>query len=303
MESKQNFKEELIATAKAIVRPGFGILAADESTGTIGKRFAPIGLENTEENRRNYREMLFVTEDMEKSISGVIMYDETLRQNASDGTPFPELLKSKGVISGIKVDMGVKIIGGTHDETATQGIDNLGDRCAEYYQLGARFAKWRAVLKIDVANHCPSVTAITENAHNLARYASICQDNGLVPIVEPEVLCDGTHTIEECADATERVMAGVMKALLDQHILIEGMLLKPNMVTSGKSAEVQASPEEVAWYTVRTFGRTLAPNVPGIVFLSGGQSEEQASVNLSACNKLEGVPKPWALSFSFGRAL
>lgn len=197
----------------------------------------------------------------------------------------------------------MKIIGGTHDETATQGIDDLGARCAEYYSLGARFAKWRSVLKIDTAKGCPSTTACVENAHNLARYASICQDNGLVPIVEPEILCDGTHTIEECAQATELVMAYVMKALLDQNVLIEGMLLKPNMVTPGKECDKKATEGEIAFQTIKSLGRTLVPNVPGVVFLSGGQSEEQASLNLNAMNKIEGVRKPWALSFSYGRAL
>lgn len=302
MESN-TYKEELIATAKAIVRPGFGILAADESTGTIGKRFAPIGLENTEDNRRRYRELLFTTEGLENHISGVILFDETIRQSSSTGVKFPELLKSKGIIPGIKVDKGVKPISGTNGETATQGIDDLDIRAAEYYELGARFAKWRAVLKIDTENHCPTERAITENAHNLARYARICQDHGLVPIVEPEILCDGTHSIEDCANATEKVMAGVMKALWDQGVIIEGMLLKPNMVTSGKEAENRAPAGDVAWMTVRSFGRTLAPNVPGIVFLSGGQSEEEASVNLNAMNALDGVVKPWALSFSYGRAL
>lgn len=214
-----------------------------------------------------------------------------------------DVIREKGLIAGIKVDKGVKPIMGTKGETATQGIDDLGTRCAEYYALGARFAKWRAVLKIDVENHLPSITAITENAHNLARYASICQENGLVPIVEPEILCDGTHSIEACAEASERTMAAVMKALLDQHVLIEGMLLKPNMITSGKDCATVSTPSEVAWYTVRTFGRTLVPNVPGITFLSGGWSEEDASVYLNAINQLDGVPKPWRLSFSFGRAL
>ena len=303
MESKNTYKQELIATAKAITRKGYGILAADESTGTIGKRFAPINVENTEENRRAYRELLFTSPGLENYISGVIMFEEQLDQKDSNGTKFPALLKELGIISGIKVDKGVKIIGGTKDETATQGIDNLGERCAEFYEKGCRFAKWRAVLRIDVENKLPSKVAAVENAHNLARYASICQDNGLVPIVEPEVLCDGTHSIEECAEATERVMAEVTKALMDQGVFAEGMLLKPNMITSGTEAEVKATPEEVAWYTVRTFGRTLVPNVPGIVFLSGGQSEEQASINLNALNKLEGVSKPWAMTFSFGRAL
>jgi len=303
MESGNPFKEELIATAKAIVRPGFGILAADESTGTIGERFKSIGVENTPENRRAYRELLLNTPGIENYISGFLMFDETLRYTTPEGKKFGDLIREKGLIAGIKVDKGVKPIAGTLGETATQGIDDLGARCKEYYDLGARFAKWRAVLKIDVTNKLPSVVAITENAHNLARYASICQENGLVPIVEPEILSDGTHTIEDCAEATERVMAAVMKALLDQKVLLEGMLLKPNMVTSGKEAAHVSTPSEVAWYTVRSFGRTLVPNVPGITFLSGGWSEEDASVYLNAINQLEGVVKPWRLSFSFGRAL
>lgn len=250
MESGNPFKDELIATAKAIVRPGFGILAADESTGTIGDRFKSIGVENTPENRRAYRELLLNTPGIENYISGFLMFEETLKYTFADGKKMGDKIREKGLIAGIKVDKGTKVIAGTLGETATQGIDDLGARCKEYYDLGARFAKWRAVLKIDVANKLPSTLAITENAHNLARYASICQENGLVPIVEPEILSDGTHSIEACAEATERVMAGVMKALLDQKVLIEGMLLKPNMVTSGKEAEHVSTPAEVAWYTV-----------------------------------------------------
>lgn len=303
MEKLTPFKEELIANARAICRPGFGILAADESTGTIGNRFSKINVENIEENRRKYRELLFTTPGMEEHISGVIMYEETLGQSTADGKPFVDLLKEKGVIPGIKVDAGIVIISGTHDETATQGLDKLGDRCKKFYEKGARFAKWRAVLKIDVKNNCPSECAIAENAHTLARYASICQENGLVPIVEPEVLCDGTHTIEECADASERVFASVVKELHDQGVLLEGALLKPNMITPGMDCETKATPSEVAFYTVRTLSRTIPAALPGVMFLSGGQSEEDASVQLNAMNKLEGVPKPWSLSFSFGRAL
>lgn len=303
MEAKQDFKEELMATAKAIARPGFGILAADESTGTIGKRFAPIEVENTEPNRRTYRELLFTSPDIEKYISGVIMFEETLDQETKDGKNFVEYLKEKNIITGIKVDKGVVIVGGTEDETATQGLDKLGERCAEFYAKGARFAKWRAVLKIDVAKNCPSELAIYENAHGLARYASICQDNGLVPIVEPEVLCDGAHTIEECAEASERVYAGVVKALQDQKVFLEGALLKPNMITPGKEAAEKATPGEIAFYTVRTLSRTIPAAMPGIHFLSGGQSEEEASQNLNAMAKLTDVPKPWYLSFSYGRAL
>jgi fructose-bisphosphate aldolase class I len=303
MESKNTYKEELIATARAIARPGFGILAADESTGTIGKRFAPINVENTESNRRTYRELLFTAPDVEKYISGVIMYEETLDQSTKDGKNFVELLTEKNILTGIKVDTGVVIIGGTEDETATQGLDKLGDRCADYYAKGARFAKWRAVLKIDTKTNCPSEVAIAENAHGLARYASICQDNGLVPIVEPEVLCDGTHTIEECAEASERVYAAVIKELQDQKVLLEGCLLKPNMITPGKECAEKASAAEIAFYTLRTLSRTVPAAIPGIHFLSGGQSEEEASQNLNAMAKLEGVPKPWYVSFSYGRAL
>lgn len=303
MESKKGFKEELMATAKAITRPGFGILAADESTGTIAKRFEKINVENTEENRRAYRELLFTSPDIEKYISGVIMYEETLGQATSDGKNFVELLHDKNIIAGIKVDAGVVILGGTDDETATQGLDKLADRCAEYYKKGCRFAKWRAVLKIDTNSGCPSELAILENAHGLARYASICQDNGLVPIVEPEVLVDGTHTIEECAEASERVFAGVVKALHDHHVFLEGALLKPNMITPGMSSEQKCTAQEIAFWTVRTLSRTIPAAMPGIHFLSGGQSEEEASQNLNAMAKLEDVPKPWYLSFSYGRAL
>lgn len=303
MESKASFKEELMATAKAIARPGFGILAADESTGTIGKRFEGINVENNEENRRNYRELLFTSPDIEKYISGVILYDETLGQATKDGKNFVELLQEKNIIPGIKVDAGVVIIGGSEDETATQGLDKLADRCAEYYKKGCRFAKWRAVLKIDVKTNCPSEMAIQENAHGLARYASICQDNGLVPIVEPEVLVDGTHSIEECAEASERVFAIVVKALQDQKVFLEGALLKPNMITSGMSCDKKATAGEIAFYTIRTLSRTIPAAMPGVHFLSGGQSEEEASQNLSAMAQLEGVPKPWYLSFSYGRAL
>lgn len=303
MEAKNTYKDELIATARAIARPGFGILAADESTGTIGKRFDSIGVENNVDNRRAYRELLFTSPDIEQHISGVIMYEETMKQSTTDGKNFVELLAEKGILTGIKVDAGVVIIGGTEDETATQGLDKLGERCAAFYKQGARFAKWRAVLKIDTKTGCPSDIAIAENAHGLARYASICQDNGLVPIVEPEVLCDGTHTIEECAEASERVFAAVIKELQDQKVLLEGSLLKPNMITPGMDCETKATPADIAFYTVRTLSRTIPAAIPGVHFLSGGQSEEEASQNLNAMAKLEGVPKPWYLSFSYGRAL
>lgn len=231
MVEKKSFKDELIENARRIVRPGFGILAADESTGTIGQRFDKIQVENTEENRRAYRDLLFTAEGIENYISGVILFEETLGQKSADGTPFPELLKSKGILPGIKVDKGLVIIPGTNDENSTTGLDGLADRCRGYYEKGARFAKWRAVVKI--GNGRPSEAAVLETAHTLARYAAICQENGLVPIVEPEILQDGDHSIEVCAEVSERVFRKVVQALHEQKILLEGILLKPNMVTPG----------------------------------------------------------------------
>jgi fructose-bisphosphate aldolase, class I len=233
MHASGNFKDELIKTAKEITAKGKGILAADESTGTIGTRFKGINVENTHENRLAYRELLFTAPGIEQYISGVICFDETVRDSCKDGTKFVDVLRGRGIHIGIKVDTGLQVIAGTNDETATQGLDGLGKRCAEYYAMGCRFAKWRAVCKIDIANNCPSDLAIHETAHSLARYGSICQQNGLVPIIEPEILIDGTHTIEQCAAISERVFSAVMKALFDQHLLIEGLLLKPNMVTPG----------------------------------------------------------------------
>lgn len=306
---RDKFKEELIATAvhletyvqKAIVRPGFGILAADESTGTIGKRFDKIKVENNYENRRAYRELLLTTPGWENHISGIIMFEETLEQKTKEGKPFLEVLKERNVIPGIKVDKGVVTLGGTDGETATTGIDGLGDRCKKYYEMGCRFAKWRAVLKI--GKGMPSDVAIIENAHNLARYATICQENGLCPIVEPEVLIDGPHDIKTCAEASERVFAGVMHALLKQNVLLEGILIKPNMILPGSQCNEAVTPKQVAWYTVRTLSRTFVGAIPGIVFLSGGLSEENATVYLNAMNQLTELPRPWHLSFSFGRAL
>jgi len=295
------YDTELIATANAIATPGKGILAADESTGTIGQRFSNIGAENNEDNRRAYRDLLFSTnKDAPKYISGVIMYDETFYQKSADCIPFPELLKSQGIITGIKVDKGTVVLPGTNGETATTGLDGLGDRCKKYYEGGARFAKWRAVLKI--GEGCPSPLAIQENAHTLARYAVICQENGLVPIVEPEVLMDGTHSIEVSADVTERVLAAVFKALNDHHVLLEGILLKPNMVLPGTQSENKPGADVIGHYTVRTLQRTVPPAVPGVTFLSGGQSEAEATANLNAINRVPGK-KPWSLSFSYGRAL
>lgn len=296
------FKEELIQTCKDICATGKGILAADESTGTIGQRFQSISVENTHENRQAYRELLFTAPDIEKHISGVIMFDETVKDtNAAGDKKFCDILRARGIHCGIKVDTGLQVMGGTDGETATQGLDGLGARCAEYYKLGCRFAKWRAVIKID--GSCPSEMAIAETAASLARYGSICQQNGLVPIIEPEILQDGTHTIEVCADVSERVFTAVMQQLFKQKLLIEGLLLKPNMVTPGASCPTRATNQEIAWMTVRTLSRTIVPALPGVCFLSGGQSEEDASLNLNAMNAMTGVAKPWALTFSYGRAL
>ncbi|CAH9099419.1 unnamed protein product [Cuscuta europaea] len=294
------YAEELTANAAYIGTPGKGILAADESTGTIGKRLASINVENVEENRRALRELLFTTPGALQYLSGVILYEETLYQKTSSGKPFVELLKEGGVLPGIKVDKGTIELAGTNGETTTQGLDGLAERCKKYYEAGARFSKWRAVLKIGPNE--PSQLAINENANGLARYAIICQQNGLVPIVEPEILVDGPHDIKKCADVTERVLAACYKALNDHHVLLEGTLLKPNMVTPG-SDSAKVAPVVVAEYTVRALLRTMPAAVPAVVFLSGGQSEEEATVNLNAMNKLKKTKKPWSLSFSFGRAL
>jgi len=295
-----NFREELIATANAIATPGKGILAADESTGTIGARFKNINVENVEDNRRAFRELLFSTEGLEQYISGVILYEETLYQSTASGQPFVDVLKSKGIIPGIKVDLGVKELRGTNGETYTQGFDDLDKRCAKYYQQGARFAKWRAVLKIGEGQ--PSDISVKENANGLARYAAICQDNGLVPIVEPEVLMDGSHSIEVAVRVTEHVLAEVYKSLHDAHVLLEGTILKTNLIGPGSTCPEQVSPEQVAHATVTVFQRTVPVAVPSVNFLSGGLSEEAASVYLNALNAFPGK-KPWNLSFSYGRAL
>ncbi|KAH7421215.1 hypothetical protein KP509_13G046200 [Ceratopteris richardii] len=256
-------------------------------------------MENVEDNRQALRELLFTAPDCLQYLSGVILFEETLYQQASNGKSFVEVLKEGGVIPGIKVDKGTVDLAGTDEETTTQGLDGLGARCDQYYRMGCRFAKWRAVLKI--GENLPSPLAIQENAYGLARYASICQQSGLVPIVEPEILVDGEHDIEKCAAITEVVLAACYKALSDHHVLLEGTLLKPNMVTPGSKAP-KVSPEVIAKYTVRTLQRTVPPAVPGIMFLSGGQSEEEATLNLNAMNQLD-TKKPWTLSFSFGRAL
>ena len=291
--------QQLQSTAEALVADGKGILAADESTGTIKKRLDSIGVESTEETRRAYRELLFTTEGAEEFISGVIMFDETIRQSASDGTPFPRLLESKGIIPGIKVDEGAKPLALADGETITEGLDGLRSRLAEYGELGARFAKWRATYSI--ADDKPSEYCVWTNAHALARYAGLCQEAGLVPIVEPEVLQDGTHTIEQSRKATGRVLQAVYTELHDQRIDFRGTLLKPNMVLSGYEASDRASADEVADVTLECFYKHVPAAVPGIVFLSGGQSDEDATAHLNAMNA-RGA-HPWELSFSYGRAL
>ena len=286
-------------TARALVAEGKGILAADESDGTIKKRFDSIGADSTEENRRAYRELLFATDGAEDYISGVILFDETIRQSAEDGTPFPKLLERKGVIPGIKVDKGAKPLALSEDETITEGLDGLRDRLNEYRELGARFAKWRATYSI--AADRPSEYCVWTNAHALARYAALCQEAGLVPIVEPEVLQDGTHTLEESRKATGRVLQAVYTELHDQRLDYRGTLLKPNMVLSGYDATDRAGVQEVAEATLQCFYKHVPAAVPGIVFLSGGQSDEDATAHLNAMNALG--PHPWELSFSYGRAL
>lgn len=301
MVEQKDFTAELIQTAKDIAAAGKGILAADESTGTIGKRFDQISVENTEENRRAYRDLLFTTPELEQHISGVIMFEETVDQATKDGKNFVELLRSRGIHAGIKLDKGLVNLRGTKEESATQGLDGLAARAKSFYDKGCRFAKWRAVLKI--GDGLPSELSVQETAHSLARYGAICQDNGLVPIIEPEILIDGDHSIETCAAVSERVFAAVMKAMLDHNLLIEGTLLKPNMVTPGASSTEKKSAGDIAWMTVRTLSRTIVPALPAVCFLSGGQSEEDASLNLSAMNQIKDIQRPWALTFSYGRAL
>jgi fructose-bisphosphate aldolase class I len=291
--------QHLHSTAEALVADGKGILAADESTGTIKKRLDSIGVESTEETRRAYRDLLFTTEGAEEFISGVILFDETIRQSTPERTPFPRLLESKGIIPGIKVDTGAKSLALTDGETITEGLDGLRARLEEYRDLGARFAKWRATYSI--APDKPSEYCVWTNAHALARYAALCQEADLVPIVEPEVLQDGTHTIEESAKATGRVLQAVYVELHDQRIDFRGTLLKPNMVLSGYEAADRAGVDGVAEATLEVLYRHVPAAVPGIVFLSGGQADEDATINLNAMNARG--PHPWQLSFSYGRAL
>jgi len=289
---------ELHETARAIVADHKGILAADESTGTMKKRLDSVGVESTEENRRFYRGLLFSAPGMEEFIGGVILYDETIRQTADDGTPFPELLAAKGVVPGIKVDTGAHDLAGFPGEKVTEGLDGLRGRLEEYRGLGARFAKWRAV--ITIGDGIPTSACIRANAHALARYAALCQEAGLVPIVEPEVLMDGDHTIEVCYEATARTLHAVYDHLFCFDVDLRGTLLKPNMVISGQSCPEQAPAERIAELTIDCFLRHVPAAVPGIVFLSGGQTELQATENLNAINRIGG---PWPLSFSYGRAL
>ena len=289
-------------TAEAMVAEGKGILAADESTGTIAKRFEAIGVENSETNRRDYRELLFRSEGFERYVSGVILFDETLRQAAADGTPLVRILQDAGVIPGIKVDAGAKPLALAPEETVTEGLDGLRERLAEYRELGARFAKWRAVLHI--GSDRPSAYAIDVNAHALARYAALCQEAGIVPIVEPEVLMDGDHDIGACFEATEATLREVFYQLANHGVDLEAMVLKPNMVLSGKDAGERAGPEEVAELTLTCLLHTVPAAVPGIAFLSGGQEDEESTLNLDAINRLAlEVGAPWELTFSYGRGL
>ena len=293
---------KLAAVAQALVTPGKGILAADESSGTIKRRFDSINVESTEDNRRNYREMLFRTDDVETYISGVILYDETARQNGVDGVPLVRALSSRGIIPGIKVDKGTQPLAGSPNELITEGLDGLGQRLAEYCGMGIRFAKWRAV--ITIGDGLPTPYCIEVNAHALARYAAVSQHAGLVPIVEPEVLMDGDHDIDECYAATKATLLETFAQLARQGVALEGMLLKPNMVVSGSSASNRADAETVAAMTVECFKQTIPAAIPGVVFLSGGQSDDEATVNLNAINlEAAKVGAPWALSFSFGRGL
>ena len=286
-------------TARALVAPGRGILAADESGSTIQKRFDNIGVESTEETRRAYREMLFTTDGVEAHVSGVILFDETIRQSAGDGTPFPGLLTERGITPGIKVDRGAKPLAGFPGEKVTEGLDGLRERLAEYRELGARFAKWRAV--ITIGNGIPTTTCIASNAHALARYAALCQEAGLVPIVEPEVLMDGDHTIERCEEVTGGALEAVFLELARHSVFLPGTLLKPNMVLPGKNCPAQVADDEIAEATLRCFGRFVPRELPGIVFLSGGQSAVEATARLNAMNARG--EHPWELSFSYGRAL
>ena len=291
--------QDLAAVARAMVAPGKGILAADESSPTIKKRFASINIESTEDNRRTYREMLFTAPGMADYISGVILFDETLRQSSRGGIPFARILVEQGILPGIKVDTGAKPLAGFPGETITEGLDGLRERLKEYGELGAKFAKWRAV--IDIADGIPTSFAIHANAHALARYAALCQESGIVPIVEPEVLMDGGHTLERCEEVTSMALDATFAELRRHRVDLHGIILKPNMVISGKKCPTRAGVREVAQATVRCLRNHVPASVPGIAFLSGGQTSVEATAHLSAMNELG--PHPWQLSFSYGRAL
>ena len=291
--------ETLRATARELVAPGKGILAADESSGTIKKRFDSIGIESTEDNRRAYRDLLFTTSGLSDHVSGVILFDETIRQAAHDAAPFPQQLAAAGMIPGIKVDTGAKPLAGYPGETVTEGLDGLRERLSEYRELGARFAKWRATIYCGAA--LPTAGAIHANAHAMARYAALCQEAGIVPIVEPEVLMDGAHSIDDCEDATQRTLLALYAELTDARVDLPGSLLKVNMVLSGADASARADHHQVAEATVRCLTANVPEDVPGIVFLSGGQSDQDATIHLNEMNGMG--PHPWELSFSYGRAL
>jgi fructose-bisphosphate aldolase class I len=291
---------DLARVARTIVADGKGILAADETVGTITKRLHPLGIASTAETRRDYREMLFTAPDIASFIGGVILQDETIRQNSSAGKPFVTVLTDQGIIPGIKVDAGARPMAGAPGELVTEGLDGLRARLEEYRKLGARFAKWRAV--ITIGEGLPTRKCVHANASALGRYAALCQDVGLVPIVEPEVLMDGSHTLERCEEVTGQVLQAVFDALFEQDIALEGMLLKPNMVIAGSTCPKKASEQEVAKATLRTLSRHVPPAVPAVVFLSGGQDHVLATKHLSAINQLD-LPKPWKLTFSYGRAL
>lgn len=291
--------EQLAETALAMVAPGKGIIAIDESTGTIQKRFDGVNIECTEENRRAYREMLLTTPNLSDHVSGAILFDETLRQSTKDGVPFAKVMMDSGVIPGIKVDKGTVPLAGFPGEVVTDGLDGLRDRLAEYYKLGARFAKWRAV--INISEDAPSQAAIDANSHALARYAALCQEQGLVPMVEPEVLMDGDHDIDTCYDVTEATLLSLFNALREHNVMMEGCVLKASMVISGSTCPDQAPVEEVAGATLHCLRATVPATLAGIVFLSGGQSDEKATAHLNAINSMG--EQPWPLTFSYGRAM
>jgi len=291
--------EQLAETARAMVAPGKGIIAIDESTATIAKRFAGVNVENTEENRRAYREMLLTTPDLGQYISGAILFDETLRQSTKGGVPFAKVMAENGIIPGIKVDKGPHALAGFPGEVVTEGLDGLRARLEEYYRLGARFAKWRAV--INIGDDIPSGTCIEANSHALARYAALCQEQGLVPMVEPEVLMDGSHDIQTCYEVTEVVLRSLFDALYNNNVMLEGTILKASMVVPGKDSGEEASVDEVAESTLMCLKTAVPAILPGIVFLSGGQSDEDATAHLDAMNRMG--PNPWPLSFSYGRAM